>query len=540
MADEDAGFWTRRRFLTALGAAGGAGAVVGGMEVLGLFPDAEQHKQAYVPPRASDFHLQGRAKKASVLVLGAGDAGLAAAYELEKAGYRCEVLEARDRPGGRAWTVRGGTTDTDSQGHRQRARFGESQYLNAGPARIPQGHTTLDYCRELRVPIEVFVNANPDAYLYRAPASDAHGPLTRQPIRRRAARADLAGYTSELLAKCLDQRALDARLGGADREALISYLRSTGALSASNRYAGSANRGYAKVPTAGNAAGALDQPYGLADLLASGLGSSFGFELEWDQAMPMFQPVGGMDRLPRALAAAVRGTIRYQAAVTRIRVSSEGVSVDYTDGSGASQNTRAAYCVCTIPPSVLGGIEANFPSAVASALAQVQTMPVGKIGLEFGRRFWEEDDRILGGITDTNLDIATIWYPSYGFHGDRGVVVGYYTFGEASSQYAALPPSEREQRALAQGARIHGRPYRSEFASSFSVHWENQPFTRGGWALWADRASSTAYQTLLEPVERLYFAGDHLSYLTAWQHGAFESARSVVTALHKRVLAGGD
>lgn len=44
------GFWTRRRFLAALGVAGGAGAVVGGMEVLGLLPDAEEHKQTFVPP----------------------------------------------------------------------------------------------------------------------------------------------------------------------------------------------------------------------------------------------------------------------------------------------------------------------------------------------------------------------------------------------------------------------------------------------------------------------------------------------------------
>ena len=45
---------------------------------------------------------------------------------------------------------------------------------------------------------------------------------------------------------------------------------------------------------------------------------------------------------------------------------------------------------------------------------------------------------------------------------------------------------------------------------------------------------SPVYRTLLEPAGRLYFAGDHLSYVTAWQHGAFESARHVVTALHQR------
>jgi monoamine oxidase len=36
----------------------------------------------------------------------------------------------------------------------------------------------------------------------------------------------------------------------------------------------------------------------------------------------------------------------------------------------------------------------------------------------------------------------------------------------------------------------------------------------------------------------VYFAGDHLTQMTAWQHGAFESARDVVTRLHQRVLSG--
>lgn len=38
-------------------------------------------------------------------------------------------------------------------------------------------------------------------------------------------------------------------------------------------------------------------------------------------------------------------------------------------------------------------------------------------------------------------------------------------------------------------------------------------------------------------IGRIYFAGDHLSNAIAWQHGAFTSARSVVSAIHQRVMA---
>ena len=108
------------------------------MEVLDLVAPAAEYRVAFDPPRQSDFALRGRANDTTVLVLGAGIAGLTAAYELEKAGYRCEIVEARDRPGGRTWTVRGGTRETDLDGVTQTARFADGLYMNAGPARIPQ------------------------------------------------------------------------------------------------------------------------------------------------------------------------------------------------------------------------------------------------------------------------------------------------------------------------------------------------------------------------------------------------------------------
>jgi monoamine oxidase len=534
------GALSRRRFLQAVSAVGGAGAVLASMEVLGLSPDVLRNKHPFQAPRPSDFHLQCRANDTSVLVLGAGDAGLATAYELSKAGYRCEILEARSRPGGRCWSVRGGIEHTDLTGSSQHSQFADGLYLNAGPARIPQHHTTLDYCRELRVPIEVFINSNPDALLYREADDGSHGPLTGRPVRRRAAKADYAGYVSELLAKCTQQAALNAVLGPDDREALIEYLRSYGVLGPRDRYVGSPDRGYEQPPGAAGQAGTTADPYDLSALLASGLGTSFAFDQEWDQAMPMFQPVGGMDRIPYALANAVPGPIRYDAAVSRIQVRDDRVDVDYTDAAGSTQTASADYCVCTIPPTVLRKIAHNLPANVTISLNELAAMPVGKMGLQFRRRFWEEDDHIFGGISDTNLDIGTIFYPSYGFHSERGVLIGYYNYFENSSRFAAMPPKERERRALAQGTKLHGDVYRKEFESSFSVHWQNERFSEGGWVLWQDR-SSPNYQTLLQPVQRLYFAGDHLSQVTAWQHGAFESARYVVTQLHDRVLsaAGG-
>src|SRR3712207_7381097 len=58
------------------------------------------------------------------------------------------------------------TTLFRSDGHTQTARFSRGQYMNAGPARLPQSHITLDYCRELGIPVEPFVNQNANALIY--------------------------------------------------------------------------------------------------------------------------------------------------------------------------------------------------------------------------------------------------------------------------------------------------------------------------------------------------------------------------------------
>ncbi|MFC7648163.1 flavin monoamine oxidase family protein [Streptosporangium lutulentum] len=232
---------TRRALLVGVGAAGGAGAMFAAMGALGLAPDSQT--KDFVPPRPSDFSLSGRAA-AKVVILGGGVAGLACAYELGKAGYDCTVLEAADRAGGRNRTVRGGDRLTELDGETQTAEFEEGTYFNAGPGRIAPWMVTLDYCRELGVPIEMFVNNNASAYVY------TQGMTA--PIRSRTARADLYGYVAELLAKATDAGALNQRLTKDDRERLSEFLRHFGDLGPDLGYNGSTRRGFETYPGVGD------------------------------------------------------------------------------------------------------------------------------------------------------------------------------------------------------------------------------------------------------------------------------------------------
>ncbi|MBW9205305.1 flavin monoamine oxidase family protein [Mumia sp. zg.B53] len=527
---------TRRDFLKQVGIAGGAGVMLHSMGALGLSPAAAAETPPFTPPKASELARHGRKR---VLILGGGIAGLTTAYELGKAGYRCTILEARDRPGGRSWSVRGGTTETDLKGQTQRARFSRGQYMNAGPARLPQHHVTVDYCRELGVELETFVNQNADAYLYRTGAHNLAG----QPIRHRAAKADVYGYVSELLAKATDQGALDTYLTQADKDALIALLRNFGSLgakvagdpSASYRYTGSGRRGYAIEP--GVTAGEPIAPYALSDVLASGIGNYFSFELGFDQAMQMLQPVGGMDRIAYAFERAIgRDKIEYGAEVSAFGNTSTGVEVEYSTGGRRTKKATADFLVCTIPPHLAATIPSNLPPEVVSALAYARPSNAGKIGLEYDRRWWELDHKIYGGITNADNELGNVWYPSSGFHGERGTMIGYYNTGSNATTYGTLTPRGRLAKALDQGAAIHGDVYKQDLRSSFSVDWASTKYSEGAWVGWPSRTDGN-YDRLLEPSGNVYFAGDHLSYTIAWQHGAMVSARAAVESLHTRVVS---
>jgi len=510
---------TRRSFLHALAARGGN--AYGAMLALDLL----------AAPRAAAFALGGDGRGTRVAILGAGVAGLCAAYELRKRGYACTILEARTRPGGRAWTVRNGTTETELGGHTQTAEFSPGLWWNPGPSRIPQQHITIDYYRELGVAMEVFTNVNENAYVH---ATHATPPKTRM----REAAYGLRGHVDELLAKAVASDALDLSMDKDDRDKLLAYLREDGGLNKANTLAQplDGRLGYSLNPGGGNQPGSEHDPLGLTALIESGFGRTTGFASEYDQQPAMFQPVGGIDALPHAFAAQLPGVITYGAQVEAIRKRGSGVRIAYRDARGAEHALDADFAICTIPLSVLRTIPADWSPPMKAAIAAVPYADVTKIGLEFKRRFWEEDDRIFGGISWTDQPITQIWYPAWGYLGKRGILTGAYNFGPVARATGAQSPAQRLQAALDQGAKIHPQ-YAREFARAFAVAWQNIPHNRGGWATYSLAQRKSVYPILTKPDGPIYLAGEHISYLTGWQAGALESARLAVAAIDARVQA---
>jgi monoamine oxidase len=512
---------TRRQFIIRVAHLGGS--AYGAMLALGLLD---------TPPTRA-FKPAGQVEGTRIVILGAGLAGLCAAYEMGKLGYDCHLLEARPRAGGRCWTVRRGTTETELGGEPQVAAFDEGLYFNPGPARIPHHHqTTLNYCKEFGLAVEVFTNVNEAAYYY----NEASGPLARRKVRIREAKADMRGYVSELLAKSLRQDELDLPLTAADKEKLLDFLRAEGDLSPDLLYRGSARRGYISPPGAGLQAGTPGDPHDLTALLEAGFGHYFNLDYTFDQQMTMLQIVGGTDQLAKAFEHQIGARIRYEAEVREIRQTTQGVAIVYADTAGQTQQIEADFCICTIPLAVLRDIPSDFSTKMQTAIRAIDYVPTGKMGLQFSRRFWEEDEQIFGGITRTTMNITQIWYPSWGYLTSKGILLGYYHFGNHALELGNLSPAAREARALAEGRKIHAQ-YNDTFEASFSVAWHKVKYNLGGWAFYAPGIREQYYPTLNQPDGAIYLAGEHLSYLNGWMAGALESAQQVVTAIHARSLS---
>lgn len=519
---------TRRRFFEQLAAVGGVSLAMAGMDALGFgFASA-----ATAPPS-----LSGGAKNTKVIILGAGLAGLTAAYELGKAGYQVQVLEARAVAGGRVQTARRGFVDTDLMGNRQECDFDEGQYINVGPWRIPYHHqSTLHYVRKFGVQLELFNNDNDAAYVY---FEKGKGPLAGKPIRKGQIAADARGYTAELMAKVASKGDLDALLSPTDRQTFIDYLVNEGRLQKADlSYKGTDGRGFEILPGAGMSPGPgkETEPFAFADVMSSRAWGVLNSVAGWEQQRTMLEPLGGMDMIPRGFLKNIPdGVIQYNALVDRIQQTAKGVKVSYTDGAGKKAEAAGDYIICTIPLSVLKNIKMDVSKPFLEAMGNVAYAPVNKIGLQMKTRFWEEKHWIYGGHVYNDIPgIGTISLPSTGWHSQKGVLLGYYSFGGEAAKISALPPEERAKFAVAQGQKIFPE-YAENFEKAFSKSWHLDPHNLGGWAEWSDESRKAAYPVLCEPDGRIYLSGEHLSYLTGWQAGAIESAWQQMAKLHQRV-----
>ncbi|MGP3968075.1 flavin monoamine oxidase family protein [Streptomyces sp. 6N223] len=482
----------------------------------------------------------------TVLVLGAGVGGLTAAYELLKAGAACRVIEAQERPGGRSFTARNGSIIRERHGDvtwEHLCPIDEGLYINLGPGRIPHHHRrVLDYCRELDVPLEVYVMETAANRLHTDRGFEESFVVNRRVTH------DTRGYIAERLARSLLDNGLPPL--DAERRALCDLLRAFGDLDENYRYRGSTRAGY-KGPLSIYDPWEDPEPAPPLDvdrLLASRYWEATHFyqpqEYLWQPTM--FQPVDGMDHIVRALVRAIEDTavpgeqpILLDSPVTRVELLRDGVRVHWE--GGPEEGEPADYCLSSIPLPVLSeSVElVGFSDPYLEAIDHVRFAPTCKVGSQANRRFWESnEEQIYGGISYTEHPITQVWYPSNDYQREdgKGTLTGAYNYDDDALAMGEMSWEDRLELAREGARQLHPGSWTDAavpLALGVSIAWHKVPYQLGGWADWAvgNAKDTEMYRRLLQPDGAFHVLGDQVSSLPGWQEGAMMSVEWVLGQL---------
>lgn len=506
---------SRREFLARVGQAGGYSAAFVAMQHMGLMPMfGEQWKPIDAAANSG--------KGVKVVVLGGGPAGLVSAYELRKLGYEVTVLEARERPGGRVWTGKRGEKVEFTDGTVQTIDWEEGNYQNMGAGRIPSTHwTILQYCRDLKVPLEVEVNTTRSSLLQSDKANDG------VPVTQRKVEVDTRGHVSELLSKCINQGALDQEFTPEDKERMLVFLRSYGDLDRANRFVGGSpilgRAGWKIPPAAGDQVGVVDSVMDMKTLLDANFWSALLFTEEWAQQATMMQAVGGNSNIWYAFARELGPVVKYNSPVTAFKKTAKGVEVTYTQ-HGAPKTIEATYCIITLPFEILKKIDNDLAQPQKDAVMKSTPAAWYKIAWE-SRRFWEQDYNIYGGLSWIMEGPSPLWYPSANLMKETGVFVSGYNDASAEP-FASLTMQQKFEASRGSVEKLHPG-HGKEIKKPIYVGWRNIKWNEASWIRsWGN--GRAGYRALVEGDGPYLFAGDGVSNVNAWMEGAALSAKYAV------------
>jgi monoamine oxidase len=435
-----------------------------------------------------------KTRRARVIMLGAGLAGLTAARYLERAGAEIILVEARDRIGGRVFTRRDG--------------FDDGQHAELGADLIEEEQThVFELARTLKLETVRILRRG----------WGFHGGPPGAPIRKRAA------DTFERAAKLLEPEinafkasgrrwdtAVARRIAGESAAAWLKRIRADRELSAGVR----GLRGFFLADAENLSLLPVVEQF--AEGGAPG-------------ASAMYRLREGNDALPAAMLRELGGTVHLRAPVTRI-VTRGGV-VRVTCGSG--EEILGDVVVCTLPATALRRVrfEPALPEAQTRAIRTLEYGPATKVLLQFETRFWKglgrpsayASDRSTGAVWDANEQQART-------PGILTLLAG----GGASPEISAII-DRRGWRGLVRKLAWLGTPAHLIAAAAYS--WEKDRWSGGGYAVFTTRFDPELREHLARPAGRVVFAGEHTS--RQWQgfmNGAVESGRRA--ALEAAVLAG--
>lgn len=428
----------------------------------------------------------------SVVVVGAGLSGLAAAYDLRRRGADVTVFEARDRIGGRVWTVRDG--------------FKHEQHAEAGGDLIDEGHSAIRrLAADLGLPLAPILPGG-FQFVRASAARSTPGAAVAKPFQRDVwDEMTQALQPSIEIYKLAEQRWDSPIVGALARQSVAEWLDATGA-DAELRALARGLRGFF-----------LADPDTLSLLP---LVEEFA-----DAGSPgrerMYRVRGGDGAIAERLAAPLGDRVRLESPVRAISQDGRTVRVKVEAANGSLVEVGADFLIVTVPAPLVAALDwtPSMPDAQGEAFARLKYGPATKTLLQFERRFWRGRNKARAYGTD--LDIGAVWDANEEQPGDAGILALLAGGGASAATQALL--ARRGSEGLVEQLGWLGR-VRARLIAVKSVRWEDDPWARGGYAYFDPAYSPKWRPWLARPFGRVLFAGEHTSL--RWQgymNGAVES-----------------
>lgn len=436
----------------------------------------------------------------SVLVAGAGLAGLTAARELAKKGAAVTVVEARDRVGGRVLTTR--------------APFRFRQHAEAGADLIDESQKEIcTLIRDVGLRLAEILPGGFSAIRQHTSGLRVGGKRGWIDLQKR--------LQPEVRALCLSEQRWDG--GVADvlaRESVAQWL----------------DRVRAPKPLRDVAVGM--RGFFLADPDQLSL-LSLVDQLAEDGAPggeKMFRIAGGNDRLAIALAKSLGRSLEPNTVLRRVSQSADGI-VASIEARGRLRELGADYVVCAVPATTLRDVvfDPAMPNAQRDAIATLRYGGATKTALQFSQAIWRQPrkPRAFG----TPLPIGAVWDGNEEQRQEAGILT-LLAGGGASASTRRLLAEGGPSRLIREMSWL--RLDKTELIAWSSTSWENDEWARGGYAFFDTRFAPSARAWLARPFRRVFFAGEHTSF--RWQgymNGAVETGLRAAEEITAHVRARG-
>lgn len=434
----------------------------------------------------------------SAIIIGAGLAGLSAAWNLHRAGWRTTVLEARDRVGGRVRTFRQGLAN----GH----------CAEAGAEFIEAFHTRMvGLARTLGLTLTPLERAPGQPFL----AWGGHiGP-------ENAATLWGADVPAEVHVAMQAWATLGQRVPDPTRPHLAPQASALDAQTAADWL----NALPISAPTRALVRARLRAEFtvepehmSLLDLARWGAFYYADPNAEWQT----FRVAGGNDQIPRTLAAALPD-VRLNSPVYTVEQHATGVRVHTPHDT-----LTATVAVLAVPAPVARAFTflPALPATHQAVLNALQYGVVTKVAMQCRQPVWEThgwDGHLTG-----DLPVSEVWNASASQPGAALLMA--YTGGQPGAAFSALSDEARTAHALADVE--HACPGLSaHLQATRTVAWANEPYTQGAYAAYAPGQVTAFWDVLRQPAGRLFFAGEHTADHQGFMEGAVESGERAAAAI---------